>query len=114
MRCGERVRCRHCRRARINHGRGLCWDCRAKPGVKDLYPSKRARPSGAPALYESSRPALKVPVPTTAGPGTAQKLAVLIARAEAGEYLWHPDDAREIGAATVPLDLLAEARRKTG
>lgn len=30
--------------------------------------------------------------PTQARPATPEKLAVLIARAEAGEELWHPDD----------------------
>lgn len=34
------------------------------------------------------------PEPTTHPPGSPGKLAVLIARAAAGEVLWHPDDAR--------------------
>ena len=114
MRCGERMRCRHCRRMRSNHGRGLCAACGKDPAVRELYPSKRPRRAGAHALYESSGPALKVPEPTTAGPGTAEKLAVLIARAEAGECLWHHDDARELAAGTAPASLLTDARRKAG
>jgi len=30
--------------------------------------------------------------PTTARPGTAEKIVVLAARVEAGEDLWHPND----------------------
>ena len=51
-------------------------------------------------LHETSdgfkpRPASQ---PTTARPGTAEKIAVLAARLEAGEELWHADDATLDGA----------------
>ncbi len=35
-----------------------------------------------------------LPMPTEAPPGTPEKLAVLMARLEAGEQLHHPDDRR--------------------
>jgi hypothetical protein len=38
-------------------------------------------------------PATSNPEPTNALPGTVEKLDVLCARYEAGELLWHPDDA---------------------
>ena len=38
----------------------------------------------------------KDPEPTDAPPGSARKIAVLAARVEAGEHLWHKDDARII------------------
>lgn len=111
MKCGERMRCRSCNRERTNHGRGLCYSCSRNPAVRERFPSQRPVPSAL-ALYETSTPALREPVPTHHPPGTAGKLAVLEARAAAGERLWHPDDATELDAATVPGDLLDFANGK--
>ena len=33
-------RCRHCRRVLSLHARGLCFRCRAEPGLRALYPSR--------------------------------------------------------------------------
>ena len=45
--------------------------------------------------YDTPRTGYKQPeVPTDAVPGTPEKIAVLQARVEAGEYLFHPDDRR--------------------
>ena len=71
--------------------RGLCWPCYYTPGVRELYPStskyaKRGVGNGNPTD-------LPLPEPTTAGPGSPEKMAVLEARAAAGQRLWHPDDA---------------------
>jgi hypothetical protein len=38
----------------------------------------------------------KTPEPTTCMPGTPAKIAIMAARAELGEALWHPDDATEM------------------
>lgn len=45
--------------------------------------------------YDAGRP---LPRPTTARPGTPEKVQVLSDRLAAGEQLWHPDDAQGVGS----------------
>ena len=86
-----RLVCRHCRKTRANRPRGLCWSCYYAPGVKDRYPStsKYAKRGVGNITGVQPLPAK----PTEAVPGSAEKVAVLEARAAAGESLWHPQDA---------------------
>jgi hypothetical protein len=83
--------CRHCHAACVNRPRGLCWSCYYAPGIRDLYPptSKFARRGVGNGSKGRRLPA----TPTAAPPGSAEKLAVLEARAAAGEALFHPLDA---------------------
>ncbi len=82
--------CRHCGRAKVNRPRGLCWTCYYTPGVKERHPnpSKFARRGVGNLTGNRPDPA----GPTSARPGTAEKLAVLAERAKDGVNLWHPDD----------------------
>ena len=82
--------CRHCKKVKSNRPRGLCWSCYYKPGVRDQYPStsKFAR-RGVHDFCGKAR----MPEPTTALPGTPEKVAVLEERARLGLCLWHPLDA---------------------
>lgn len=84
------VACRHCRRAKVNRPRGLCWTCYYTPGVVALYPStsKYARRG----VGHGHRVHAPLPEPTDALPGTPEKLAVLAARSAAGQQLHHPAD----------------------
>ena len=84
--------CRHCNRVRSNRPRGLCWSCYYTPGVRDLYPStsKYARRGVGDFNGKTRLPAQ----PTSALPGTAEKVAILEERARLGLSLWHPLDAR--------------------
>ena len=83
--------CKHCRKSKVNRPRGLCWGCYYTPGVKDQHPStsKYARRGEG----NFTGPAA-MPEPTTAAPGTPEKLAVLEQRAKLKQALWHPLDAR--------------------
>jgi hypothetical protein len=84
--------CRHCHKNRVARPRGLCQKCFYAPGVRDLYPlsgSKFARRGHG--CEPTGRLADE---PTTHKPGTAEKAAVLQARAAAGVSLFHPHDAR--------------------
>lgn len=85
-----RPACRHCRKANVNRPRGLCWTCFYVPGVRDLYPSTSKYARRGLGSYYATAP---LPEPTAAGPGTAEKMAVIEARAAAGQRLWHPLDA---------------------
>jgi len=94
--------CRHCQRVRANRPRGLCWSCYYTPGVRERYPStsKFARRgvddfNGQPPLPAE---------PTTALPGSPEKVAVLEERARLGVSLWHPLDA-PIDAESRLLDI---------
>lgn len=84
-----RPHCRHCRSRAASRPRGLCWGCYCTPGVRDRYP----RVFGYyPPGKDDFTPA--IPEPTAAPPGSAEKLATLIARAEARQELFHDDDKR--------------------
>jgi hypothetical protein len=87
----ERPVCRHCRKHLAYKPRGLCWACYRTPGIRELYPptSKFAQ-HGHPDFYGRGT----VPAPTTALPGSPEKIAVLEERARLGQQLWHPLDAR--------------------
>jgi len=81
--------CRCCGVKKANRPRGLCWTCYYAEGSRELFlsTSKFAwRGVGTAGDALPSRP-------TSALPATASKVAVLAARAERGESLWHPDDA---------------------
>jgi hypothetical protein len=83
--------CRHCQKVNSNRPRGLCWTCYYTPGVRELFPStsKFARRGVGNFNGRTKLP----PGPTSALPGTPEKVAVLEERARLGVSLWHPLDA---------------------
>ncbi len=97
--------CRHCSKSKVNRPRGLCWTCYYTPGVKDQYPptSKFARRGVGNFSGQAPLPL----VPTTAAPGTPEKLAVLEQRARLKQALFHPADARYEGDPR-PLEFLLQ------
>lgn len=84
--------CRHCGRKKVNRPKGLCWPCYYSP-ARNLYAStsKFARRGVGHDASINGR----LPVPTTAKPGTPEKMAVLAGRVERGELMFHPADATE-------------------
>jgi hypothetical protein len=95
--------CRHCSKSKVNRPRGLCWSCYYAPGVKEQYPStsKYARRGVGNFSGNAPLPA----APTTAAPGTPEKLAVLEQRARLKQAIFHPADARYEGDPR-PLEFL--------
>lgn len=89
------VKCRHCGKSKVNRPRGLCWTCYYTPGLRECYHSgsKYARRGISNITGVQPPPA----VPTTAPPGTLEKLDVLAERAKLKVALWHPMDARYPG-----------------
>jgi hypothetical protein len=95
--------CRHCGRVPSNRPRGLCWSCYYRPGVRELYPStsKFARRG----VSDFNGRAALAAEPTSATPGSPEKVAILEERARLGLSLWHPLDApmdiesRKLGVA---------------
>jgi hypothetical protein len=86
-----RLLCRHCRQVNSNRPLGLCWSCYYRPGVRELYPyTGKFAPKGRADF--NGRAAL--PYPTTALPGSLEKISVLEERARLGQQLWHPLDAK--------------------
>jgi len=77
--------CRHCHRRAVHRPRGLCFRCYGTPAVHAAY-----FPARAPRVTDVVDP--KTPAPTNHAPGTPEKMAVLAARAAAGEHLFHPRD----------------------
>lgn len=85
------VVCRHClRRKMARWRRGLCYQCSLDPALYGQYPtnSKYGRRGTG-----NGNTVGKLPEPTTASPGTPEKMAVLADRAAAGLQLWHPLDS---------------------
>jgi hypothetical protein len=83
--------CRHCKASHVTRPKQLCWTCYYTPGVRHPYPSA-ARPSG----HGVTRPHDARPLPahpTTALPGSPEKVAILEQRAALGAALWHPLDS---------------------
>jgi hypothetical protein len=96
------MNCRHCGHTPAGRPRGLCWSCYERREVRALYdcPSKFARRGIEDFYGRFQLPA----APTTALPGTPEKVAVLIMRAACRQALWHPQDAP---AHTVRVELSA-------
>lgn len=103
----ENPRCRHCEKALITRPRRLCWGCYYAPGVRELYPStsKYARRG----LGNTAGGLPLPPEPTTAAPGTPEKMAAMGQRAKDGYAIFHPADARHEGDP-LPLEFIARQR----
>jgi hypothetical protein len=86
--------CKHCRIAKVNRPRGLCWTCYYTPGVKDQYPSTSKYARRGLGNFNGNAP---LPEPTPYPPGTPEKMAVLELRAQLQQALWHPLDAQYDG-----------------
>ncbi len=81
--------CRHCTRRLSCHSTGLCWHCRTFAEIRALYPStsKFARRGVGVGARGGE------PEPTTALPGTPEKVAVIESRASLGLDLFRRGDA---------------------
>jgi hypothetical protein len=84
--------CRHCGSRNATRPRGLCRRCYYRPGLLALYPStsKLARRG----VGNGNRRAPLPDAPTSALPGTPEKVEVLCERARRHQQLFHPLDAR--------------------
>lgn len=87
--------CKHCRTSKVNRPRGLCWSCYYTPGVKEMYPSTSKYARRGVGNFTGNAPV--APLPTTAPPGTVEKMMVLEERAKNRQALWHPLDAQYDG-----------------
>jgi hypothetical protein len=86
------MKCRHCHRAPVSRPRALCWKCFYTPGVRDRYPTlNKYAQQGIADFYGRGHPPS---APTSALPGTPEKVAVLMKRAQLRQSLWHAKDAR--------------------
>jgi hypothetical protein len=110
--CNVLLMCRHCEKHPVNRPRGLCWPCYYTPGIREQYPStsKFARRGAGLGCKGTRLPA----EPTSATPGSAEKVAVLEQRFARGECLWHPDDVqgcREPPPWAPPLPIFGRPHR---
>lgn len=87
--------CVACGKPKVNRPRGMCWTCYYTPGLKEKFPSgsKYARRGVGNLTGE-------VPIdpqgPTTAMPGTPEKLLVMEDRARRRVQIFHPDDKKYV------------------
>ncbi len=84
--------CCHCRRFVSQPGRrGLCYRCYNDPAVRAVMPLAES-PFNKHGVGIGNVRQLPLPEPTTATPGSPEKVAVLEQRAASGQALWHPAD----------------------
>ena len=83
--------CQHCHASNVNRPRLLCWGCYYAPGVRDRYPSTSKYARRGIGNFNGNAP--QACEPTTAAPGTREKLDVMAERARMRQRLWHPYDA---------------------
>ncbi|HEV3263397.1 MAG TPA: hypothetical protein VG013_41565 [Gemmataceae bacterium] len=84
--------CRHCGRQPTSRPRGLCWSCYYTPGLRQLYPSTSKYAHTGEDFCGLGEPP---PGPTSARPGSPEKVAILQQRARLHQRLWHPGDAAQ-------------------
>ena len=85
--------CRHCHRAPVSRGRGLCWGCGRDPAVLTQYPPVSKYGVRGVGTGGGGNPR----TPTAALPGSEEKLAALEERAASGQGLFHPLDGQGRG-----------------
>lgn len=95
--------CRHCSKCKVNRPRGLCWSCYYTPGVKEMFPSTSKYARRGVGNFSGNAPLPDAP--TTAVPGTPEKLAILEQRAKMKCAIFHPADAKYAGDPR-PLEYL--------
>lgn len=83
--------CRHCGLCKASRPRGLCWTCYYSAGVREQYESLSKFGRRGPGNTYGRAPL--PPFPTTALPGSPEKIAILEQRAAAHQELFHPLDA---------------------
>ena len=87
--------CRNCSKCKVNRPRGLCWSCYYTPGVKEMFPSTSKYARRGIGNFTGNAPLPEAP--TTAVPGTPEKLAILELRAKMKRAIFHPADAKFAG-----------------
>ena len=83
--------CRHCGRKEAARPRGLCWTCYQTLDIREQYSS--ISKFGRRGVLDFYGLGVLPAAPTRALPGSPEKVAILEARANRREALWHPDDA---------------------
>jgi hypothetical protein len=99
----KREPCKSCQLRPGNRPRGLCNRCYMNLTIRESMPTipQNFEVSPVPVTGPFPEPAY----PTSAYPGTPEKIAILEARAMAGELLWHPLDAGMITAGETFIEL---------
>jgi hypothetical protein len=104
--------CGNCQRMIGNRRRTLCPACYAKPRIRFKF--QPVRRFVGERVNIRSAPNGVAPYPTTARPGTDEKVRVLVWRVESGYELWHPEDARMDPELGVSECLLARCGHVVG
>lgn len=83
--------CRECRRNSSIHSRGLCRRCFRTPSILARYPAQSVY---IPQAEAGRSGCAGLPEPTSAIPGSDEKIAILAERASKLQELHHPLDVR--------------------
>lgn len=86
-----RPKCRHCGLHSRSRPKGLCWRCSVTPAIREQYPAADNKFARLGEGIGNGR--VTEPEPTTALPGSAEKVAILEKRVAARQSLFHRGDA---------------------
>jgi hypothetical protein len=89
-----RAACVHCGQTRQVRRRGLCWGCFENREIREQFDSFCRRGIGIDGDSRLPEPTDALTIEEGGHYATEAKLAILSMRAERGESLHHPDDAR--------------------
>lgn len=84
--------CAHCKRVLSIAARGLCSKCHREPAIRDKH-EPQTDGTGRRGLCDAYGTKLAT-FPTQELPGTPKKMKVMEQRAERGESVFHPLDAK--------------------
>lgn len=84
--------CLHCEAEHANWPRGLCQVCYRDKAIRLSYPICKPRTNTTGLGLNRPKP-LDAVQPTAFLPGSNEKIALFTARLEAGQELFHPEDA---------------------
>jgi hypothetical protein len=74
--------------------RGLCYFCYFDPKIRKRYPRLDSIFARRGSSVEGGKGIVPARAPTTALPGSEEKIRVMQERAAAGQTIFHPGDAR--------------------
>lgn len=87
-----RPKCVHCRSNLVQRPRGLCVRCYSDLDIRLATPCKLPYGNRGLRLDNDGPTPTDLPTPTTAIPGTPEKIAILRERAASRKLLFHPED----------------------
>ncbi len=86
------AKCLHCKDRPGNRCRGLCGKCYYRLDVRNQYAASCNQHTVRRGVCHAGQPVTAPELPTATWPGTPDRVAEMMRRAESNQTLWHPND----------------------